>query len=114
MTIYDFQKLQELELKVSLPKPSYKILLSSISSAELRKIIFLVWPEIHWLLEAWVPIDEQLCGLADRLRAMGCRHTLEVELRVKEAGGDPKSYDLTKVLPKFREKGVVTIIDCGW
>ena len=113
-TIHDFERLQELEVKVKRPNHAYKILLSSISSTELRKIVFLVWPEFHQLQEAWVPIDEELCGLADRLRAMGCRHSLEVELRVREAEGDPESYDPIKVLPGFREKGVVTIIDCGW
>ena len=62
-------------------------------------------------MEAWALIDRDLCGLVDRLHRVGYRHTLEVELRLMKIGSEPGEYDFTKVLPDFREKGAVTIID---
>ena len=62
-------------------------------------------------VQGWASVDEQLCGQADWLHAVKCRHTLEVELRLKKIKGDPREYDFTVFLPEFREKGVVTIID---
>jgi len=63
-------------------------------------------------------MDKELCGLVDRLYGMGYCHTLEVELRLGKLGqvqnfrgDDPGGYDFTKFLPRFREKGVVTIAD---
>ena len=67
----------------------------------------LVYDVEHWL----VFIDKQLCRLVDRLSAMGYRHTLEAQGRVKTVGG--REYDFTKILPEFREKGVVTVVDAG-
>ena len=66
--------------------------------------------EQKWL---WGPIDEQLCGLVDRLNVMGYHHTLEAEVRLTAIDGDYEEYDFTKFLPKFREKGVVTVIDAA-
>ena len=59
----------------------------------------------------WALVDKQLCGLVDRLRVAGYRHTLEVELRLFHAMDDPGTYPFAIFLPKFREKGVVTITD---
>ena len=59
------------------------------------------------------PVDEQLCELVDRLRAMGYRRTLEVELRIREIGSDPGSYGFATLLPRFREKGVVMVVDAA-
>ena len=90
--------------------------LSSITSTELQKIIFIA-KYIHdratfeRRMENWGLIDNQLCGLVDRLRATGYCHTLEVELRLTGIYDDPGNYDFTKFLPGFGEKGVVTIID---
>ena len=57
-------------------------------------------------------IDRQLCGLVDRLRAIGYSHTLEVVLEPTEYeyGAHPGRYDFTKSLPRFRERGVVVVI----
>ena len=62
-------------------------------------------------MEEWTLIGEQLCGVVDRLRAAGCTRTLEAELRFTEILGDPEEYDFTTILPEFRAKGVVTIVD---
>ena len=59
----------------------------------------------------WASVEKWFCEFADRLRTMGHRHTLEVELRFIQARSDPSENDFTKVFPRFREKGVVTIID---
>ena len=62
-------------------------------------------------MEGWTLIDKQLCGLVDRLRAAGYRHTLEAELRLTGIRDDPGKYYFTEFLPEFREKGLVTITD---
>ena len=114
--IHTFQQLQELELVMTRPKVSHEDLLSSITSTGFRKIAFLVTYTFCWrassdAADRWTWVDEQLCGLADRLRAMGCRHTLEAELRFKGVAGDPEEHGFTNVLPEFQEKGLFTIID---
>ena len=113
MTICEFRRLQELELKVNRSSHMHETLLSSVASTELRKVTFVVWHTHEWGasaqgMEVWVVIDKQLCELVDRLRAMGYRHTLELELRFVKVGGDPGKFDSTIFLPEFREKGVVT------
>ena len=119
MTIRDFRQLQELQLKVTRPSPVHDILLSSISSIELRKILFVAErmndrEPFAPGMERWTLIDEQLCRLVDRLRVTGYRRTLEVELRLTDAGEFPITGGFTKLLPAFREKGVVTITDAAY
>ena len=120
MTIRDFQQLRELELDVTWSVP-HQAFFSSITSTKLRKVSFPAWySEAAKILAeqngGWALIDKQLCGLVDRLRAAGHRHTLEAELRLMGVGDDPGSYDpgehdFAQFLPKLREKGVVTVID---
>lgn len=57
----------------------------------------------------WTLFDDVLCALADRLRALGCSNTLEVEIRVGvlEIGGEESHAE---VLPKFKEKGLVRVV----
>jgi len=64
-------------------------------------------------VEDWTLIDEQLYRLVDRLRTTGYHHTLEVELRLTHAGEFPVKHGFTKLLPVFREKGVVIITDAA-
>ena len=90
--------------------------LSSITSTELLRITFSANYMANWVVSArwaeqWVPIDEELYGLVDRLRAAGYRRALEVELLFTKVGTDARVHDFTKLLPRFREKGVVTVID---
>jgi len=94
----------------------YGGLLSSITSTELRKIVFPVSCTHGWNLfsrgmEVWTVTDKLLCGLVDRLGMTGYHHTLEVELQFTETEIDFSEHDFTKFLPEFREKGVVTITD---
>ena len=115
-TIHGFQQLQELELAIICPKDFHEALISSITSPELQKIIFRVGHTLNPIappvgLDGWTSMDEHLCGFVDRLRRAGHRHTLNVELRFWESTGDPGHLGFTTVLPKFKEKGVVTIIE---
>jgi len=103
-----------------MPRPidPYATLLSSITSPELRKIIFRVTYTFHWRpspegRERWNWVDDRLCGQVDRLRAVGHRHTLEAELRFDNIAGCPGYRDFANVLPEFKEEGVVTFIDTG-
>ena len=94
-------------------------LLSSIASTELRKLVILGSPIVNRNIfiqgmEVWAPLDEQLCELVVRLGTAGYRHTLEVVLRPIESRDDDlrqREIDLTRVLPGFRKKGVVTTMD---
>ena len=111
-----FRQLQELQL--TLPGPASQVL-SSISSTELRRVVILTGKIGDWWspprIELGAPADDQLCELVDRLRRMGHRHTLEAKLRFKSIEEDVSGIDFTAFLPRFREKGVVTIVDdaCG-
>ena len=102
---------------MSLPSQFYEALLPSITSTEFRRIVILATeqcgPRTFFLRMA--SMDEQLCKVVDRLRAMGYHHTLEVELRFAEVECLPGKNDFTKVFPWFRERGVVTVINdtCG-
>jgi len=64
-------------------------------------------------MEGWALVDKEMCGLVDRLRARGYRHTLLAELQLMTVGDDPGKYDFTMFLPGFRKKGDVTIVDIG-
>ena len=104
---------------VDFSRSCHEGLLSSITSTELRKIIIQTKQMYDCRgflprMERWASVDKHLCEVVDRLRAMGYRHTLEVQLRFTHVE-DPSKNGSTKVLPGFREKGVVAIIDdaCG-
>ena len=94
VTNRDFRQLRELELMATWPGSPHQILLSSITSTELQKIFFTASHLRDWAIVGWDLIDRSLCGLVDRLRAMGHRHILEVELRVMEIVNRGK-YDFT-------------------
>ena len=118
LMIHDFRQLQELELVVTWPSPAYETILSSITSTELRKVIFFVWTPCDWTNLAsrtreWDLIDKQLCGLVDRLHVMGYDHTLEAELHLRGIVSGPGEDGFIKFLPGFRERGIVTIIDAN-
>ena len=105
-------------MAIDMPDSLHEVLLPSITSSRLRKIIILVTkerdPGIFFL--RMTSMDRQLCGVVDRLHAMEYRHsTLEVELRFSQVECLPGKNDFTEIFPRFREKGVVTVINdaCG-
>jgi len=114
--ISHFRQLREFQLMATWPNSTHEVLLSSITSTELRKIIFpMGYMYNSWIFAArireWAMIDKQLCELVARLGRTGYRHTLEVEVQFTEVDHDPGKYEFTEFLPEFRERGVVTIID---
>ena len=116
VTILEFRQLRELELRLDQPSSLENLPISSITSTELRKIIFRVSYMTNYTafarsMKDWPPVDELLCQLVDQLHATRPNHTLEVELRLTGIYGDTEGYNFNVFLPKFREKGVVTIVD---
>ena len=112
--IYNFKELQELELRFGLAVFPYRVLLSSITSTQLRKIVLRVlYPLNRYIsqreIQGLAVVDTNLCDMVDRLRVAGYRHTLEVELRFTKVGIDPVRDRCVKLLPEFEEKGVVII-----
>lgn len=112
----DLPQLQELELGVTLPVYCHESLLSSITSTELRKIIFRVkyvfdWDTFLLQTDVWASIGKQSYRLVDRLGVMGYCHTLEVELWFEEIVDEPGMYDFGNFWTWFKREGVVTILD---
>jgi len=115
-SISHFRQLRELELLLNWSNFGHLSLLSSIASSKLRKIVFKgggICNIFTQGIDMWTSIDEQLCELVERLDMAGCCHTLEVELRPSDIGDGHRKYeiDFAKVLPRFRNKGIVTITD---
>ena len=114
--VSDFRQLQELELRFGSSGFSYRVLLSSITSTKLRKIILRVFYPLNRYIsqqqmEGSALVDAHLCDLVDRLHAVGYHHTLEVELRFQRVEVDPVKDGCVKFLPKFEERGILIITD---
>ena len=88
----------------------HETFLPSITSTELRKIIIQTKQMYGFLqrMELWASVDKHLCEVVDRLPTTGHHHMLYFP----ELETDPSGNDFTKALPRFREKGIVTVI-CG-
>jgi len=84
--------------------------ISSITSLNLHTIAFL--PDTHCYSSPhyWNPLDNIACGLVNKLRALGYKHTLELELQFESAKFDPK-LGFRGFLTEFRERGRVRILN---
>ena len=112
-------ELRQLEIASSYPLEGEQTLVSSITSVNLRKIVF-KHPNsrnLRYLLSepAWGLFDDVICELVDRLQEQGLEHTLELEVRVEftEFGDERLQQEF---LPKFKEKGrvrMVSVLDGG-
>ena len=95
------------------PKKEELILVSSIASINFRKVIFAPLVAFRWeflLVEFnWGLFDDTICELANKLRTLGSRHTLEVEIRVGVEGFGSEEQQ-RRFLPKFKEKGRVRVV----
>lgn len=115
VTLSHCPELRELEFSVLQPTTRHRTTVSSITSANIRKIIF-SHPLIAVTLQAltndtdWTSFDDCVSVLADKLRGSGNKQTLEVELRTGCMVLDPL-VDYGGFLPKFREKGRVRVVD---
>lgn len=89
-------------------------MISSITSTNLRKLLFaspmsgIAW---NFFLRhpCWIPFDDMICELVDRLEKSGYKHTLEVEFQAQFLHMYEET-DHRRFLPKFKKKGRVTII----
>ena len=94
------------------------ILISSITSTNLRKLIFVPIPpliQLEYLMDnpCWIPFDDTICRLVDRLRVSGYTNMLEVEFRLLFIDPVREARHRT-FLPKFKEKGRVTVTKLPW
>ena len=85
------------------------------NSQVLREAVIRAGSLGHWWppsrIELGASADEQPCELVDRLRGMGHRHILEAKLRFEFIEVDVSGVDFTAFLPRFKEKGIVTMVD---
>ena len=107
-----FSALRQVEFTAIYTEEEERILISSITSTDFQKAIFT--PLVTFSLEVllvgplWSLPGDIICGLADKLRMLGSRNILGVELRAKFAGFGTKEQQ-NRFLPKFKEKGRVRI-----
>ncbi|KAF9783870.1 hypothetical protein BJ322DRAFT_1067469 [Thelephora terrestris] len=115
-SIANFRQLREFEPLVNW-FGNVEGLIAPISSTKLRKLVISGSSVLNRDIftqgtEAWGPLDKELCQLVTRLGRAGYRRSLEVELRpskIRDGDFRPRKIDFTRVLPKFRERGFVTI-----
>ena len=95
------------------PREEEHLLISSITSLNFRKLVVVLMPTFNWVppqpTPHWTLFEEIVCGIADRLRVSGSRHTLEVEFHARLREGIGEEHHKT-FLPKFKEKGLVRIV----
>jgi hypothetical protein len=109
--------LRELSFYIIEPYKGEQALISSITSTNFRKLIFngkFFIRSSRLDNPSWMRFDDMLCELTDRLRKLGHEHILEVEfyaehVYVKHIEG----LRHPGVLPKFREKERVSIVETG-
>ena len=108
-------ELRELEFSMLQPTTRHRDTVSSITSVNIRKIMF-SYSLIDATLQALTNntdrtfFDDCISALADKLRESGKKQTLEVELRTGRIVLDPL-VNHNGFLLKFREKGRVRIVD---
>ncbi|KAF9645185.1 hypothetical protein BDM02DRAFT_3131246 [Thelephora ganbajun] len=95
-------ELRQLEIATAYPQEQKWTLISSITSTNLRKLVFsrLISRPRQSILEdpCWIPLDDIACGLVDRLQASGYKRILELEFRGDFAGLGDKVQYLTEAL----------------
>ncbi|KAF9645699.1 hypothetical protein BDM02DRAFT_3189483 [Thelephora ganbajun] len=103
-------ELRQLEIATPCPRKQDRILILSITSINLQKLVFSRLRPNFLKNPCWIPVDDTICGLVDRLQASGYKHTLELEFRMDsvESGEEVDGKDF---LPKFQEKGLVRIVE---
>jgi len=101
-----------------IPQEEEMTLIESITSTNLRKLIFAPYCPVAMLEDlmddpCWIPFDDTMCRLVDRLRVSGYTNTLEVEFRLLfSAPAEAACHK--RFLPKFKEKGRVTVKKLPW
>ena len=116
LTLKHYPGLCRLEILTSLPSHIEHIVISSITSINIRTIAFL--SDTHGFAphnlanhpHRWRHLDNVMCGLVDELRRLGYEHTLELEFGFDSEKLEP-GLDFGGFLPKFREKGLVKTLN---
>jgi hypothetical protein len=107
--------LRQLSFDMRKPREEERSLISSITSTNFRKLILntkYFIRDSHLNNPSWIPFDDMLCELIDRLQISGYRHILEVEFRPDHVElKEGESLEDQGILPKFREKGRVSVIE---
>ena len=99
---------------VAIPQPREpdRMLIASITSMNFEKLVFAIHPlirESDLIDPCWVPFDDMICGLVERLQTLGYKRKLEVEFRAPIVAV-PEIYHKW-FLPKFKKKGRVRIVE---
>jgi hypothetical protein len=100
---------------LSLLSPGEISLISTITSTNIRRILFATCIPHYPGHDFWSSLDTQLSSLVDRLRGSGFQHVLDVEFRRDLGPADAMVAEASPLtlLPKFSEKGRVTISQSG-
>jgi len=108
--------LRELEFSALYPSQIHLATISTITSINIWKITFssysLPTALDTFLSHSWTSFDDCISPLADKLRNLGSKQTLEVQFRSEYLVIDSLPVDYKRFLPKFSEKGRVTIVHC--
>ena len=109
-TLVNLPQLRELIFPSSLFLPREVSLISTITSTNLRKIVFDLLRNPKDQL--WLSLDTKLSILVDRLRKSGYEHILELEFRVcLEFAQEISNVGPDRFFRKFREKGRVNVLE---
>jgi len=109
-------ELRELEFSELYPTQIHLATISTITSINIWKITFSRYSSpillhIFSSHHCWTSFDDYISTLADKLRKLGSKKTLEVEFQSEYLVVDSLPVDYKRFLPKFREKGRVRIAD---
>jgi len=115
MSLPHCPELRELEFYALYPSQMHLATISTITSVNIWKITFSSYSSptvLHTFLShhCWTSFDDCISALADKLRKLGSKETLEVEFRSEHLVVDFLPMNSKKLLPKFSEKGRVTVV----
>ena len=103
-------ELQEIRFRARDLEQRAAELLPTITSINLKKISAF---DILWKYlpsdPLWPKFDDLVCGLFDKLCLLGHQGTLEVEIESSDLMGTNITVVIEEFLPKFREKGTLTV-----
>lgn len=108
-------ELRRLEFYAVCPGSEECDTISSITSSNIRSIAFVSGsapatplPPLTLNPHSMLLLDDAICGLVDKLQALGYDHTLTLEFRHPVASSN--AQNIRAWLPRFREKGRVIIL----
>jgi len=111
LTLERCPRLCSLEFPSSYTTREQRLVISSITSINLRTVVFPLDADhdVSYILagsDVRYYVDNAMRRLVDKLSTLGYKHTLELEFRCESVG---LHLDFKDFLPKFRERGRVRI-----